>query len=191
MARVRARIHGATRRRLRRGFTLIETALTTVIVGVGVLAMVTAQSAFLQQNVWSTRVSAAERLGNEIRELTVNLPRHDPVNGAATWGPEPGEASVLDFDDLDDFDGLGDGTVFSSADENGPIDARRRVIPNMEGWGQVVEVFSVDGSNIAAEPGTVADGATEFMLIRVTVTFQGPRDEVPQEMTTVEWIAAR
>jgi prepilin-type N-terminal cleavage/methylation domain-containing protein len=191
MARVRARIHGATRRRLRRGFTLIETALTTVIVGVGVLAMVTAQSAFLQQNVWSTRVSVAERLGNEIRELTVNLPRHDPVNGAATWGPETGEASVLDFDDLDDFDGLGDGTVFSSADENGPIDARRRVIPNMEGWGQVIEVFSVDGSNIAAEPGTVADGTTEFMLIRVTVTFQGPRDEVPQEMTTVEWIAAR
>ena len=189
MARVRARIHGATRRRLRRGFTLIETALTTVIVGVGVLAMVTAQSAFLQQNVWSTRVSVAERLGNEIRELTVNLPRHDPVNGAATWGPETGEASVLDFDDLDDFDGLGDGTVFSSADENGHIDARRRVIPNMEGWGQVVEVFSVDGSNIAAEPGTVADGASDMVRVRVIVEYQGPADDAPREITRVTWIA--
>ncbi|MHC4809490.1 MAG: type IV pilus modification PilV family protein [Planctomycetota bacterium] len=189
MERMRARGHGGTRRH-RRGFTLIEAALTTVIVGVGVLAMVTAQSAFLQQNVWSTRVATAERLGNEIRELTVDLPRHDPVTGNANWGPEAGEASVLDFDDLDDFDGTGNGTIFSSADENGPIDARRRVIPNMEGWGQIIEVFSVDGTDIAAEPGSIADGTTEFMLVRVTVTFQGPRDEVPQEMTIVQWIAA-
>ncbi len=179
------------RREMRRGFTLIETALATVIVGVGVLAMVEAQTAFLRQNVWSSQVSIAERLGNEIREMTINLPRHDPVTGATTWGPESGEADVGDFDDLDDFDGLGTGTEFSAALGNGPIDARRRVIPNMDGWSQVVEVFNVNGTDIAVEPGTIADASTDFVLVRVTILFQGPSDADAREMTQVQWVAAR
>ena len=81
-----------------RGFTLIETALATVIVGVGVLAMVSAQMAFHQKNAWSTHASIATHLGNEIREMTWNLPRHDPVTGDAFWGPEgDNEASFQAF----------------------------------------------------------------------------------------------
>ena len=65
------------------GFTLIETALATVIVGVGVLAMVSAQSAFHQKNAWAMHTSIATHLGGEIREMTWNLPQHDPVTGDA------------------------------------------------------------------------------------------------------------
>ena len=87
------------------GFTLIETALATVIVGVGVLSIVAAQQAFHKQNAWSTNASTATRLGNEIREMTFRLPRHDPVTGLILpWGPEDNELWVGDFDDLDDFD---------------------------------------------------------------------------------------
>lgn len=179
------------RRNRRRGFTLIETALATIIVGVGVLAMITAQTSFLKQNVWSSRVSTAERLGNEIREMTLNLPRHDPVTGTAEWGPEDGEASVVDYDDLDDFDGLGTGTVFSAANGNGPLDAQRRVISNMTGWGQVVEVFNVLDTDIAVAAGSVVDASTEYVLVRVTVTYQGSSDPDPETMTSVQWIASR
>ena len=63
----------------RAGFTLIETALATIIVGVGVLAIVGAQQAFHKQNHWSTHASIARQLGNEIREMTLNMPRHDPA----------------------------------------------------------------------------------------------------------------
>lgn len=180
-----------TRRGRATGFTLIETALATIIVGVGVLSMVTAQTSFLRQNSWSSQVSVAERLGNEIREMTINLPRRDPVTGDAAWGPDPGEASVLDYDDLDDFDGLGTGTEFSAANGNGPIDAQRRVIANMDGWAQIVEVFNVAGTDIAGAAGSVPDGSTEFMLVRVTITFQGSSDPAPELMTRVQWIAAR
>ena len=69
-----------------RAFTLLETALATIIVGVGVLSIVAAQQAFHIQNAWSTHASIATALGNEIREMTLNLPRHDPVTGQAFWG---------------------------------------------------------------------------------------------------------
>ena len=57
------------------GFTLIETSMATVIIGVGVLAMVDAQSAFIVSNQWSSHAASATFLANEIRELTRNLPR--------------------------------------------------------------------------------------------------------------------
>lgn len=130
------------------GFTLIETAMTTVIIGVGVLAVVEAQQSFLQRNSWSTSASTATYLANEIRELTKHMPRHDRFSGgiyftdpadASTftgWGPEAGETEITDLDDLDDFDGavfgaattLPSGFTMSSR-YGGPINAFGEVIP--------------------------------------------------------------
>jgi hypothetical protein len=155
-------------------------------VGTGVLAMVAAQQAFHKQNHWSTHASIAERLGNEIREMTLNLPRHDPVTGDAFWGTEANETWVGDFDDLDDFDGDGSGLVFSAALENGPINAHRQIIANMEGWAQVITVGNVDPFNITSPQ---ADGSTDMIMVDVLVTYQGPDDEAPREMTRVSWIA--
>ncbi len=181
------------------GFTLIETALATVIVGVGVLAMVSAQSAFHQKNAWSTHSSIATHLGGEIREMTWNLPRHDPVTGDAFWGPEgDNEASFQDYDDLDDFDGLGGGLLFGP-----PINAQRQEIANMgewdngvwRGWTQTVRVFNVDPFNIVFSGDTLAgvepDGTTNTMAVEVTIHYQGPGDPERMEMTRVTWIASR
>lgn len=172
----------------RRGFTLLETALALIIVGVGVLAIVSAQQAFHRQNAWSTRAGIAAHLANEIRELTLNLERHDPVTSTTFWGPEPNENSLADYDDLDDFDGAGNGTIFSAALNNGPINAQRQVIPNMPGWTQIVTVANVQTSNINT---TVADGTSTMMRIQVVVTYQGPQDQQPLEMTRVSWISPK
>jgi prepilin-type N-terminal cleavage/methylation domain-containing protein len=178
-----ARIH--TRAPTRRGFTLIETALATIIVGVGVLALVSAQQAFHQKNAWSTHASTATRLGNEIREMTLNLPRHDPVTGVSFWGAEANEGTIDDFDDVDDFDGNGAGLIFSAELGNGPINAQRQIIPNMDGWAQTVEVVNVDPFDITdVQP----DGSTTMLRVTVTVSYQGPVDDAPQEVTTVSWI---
>lgn len=176
----------------RRGFTLIETALATIIVGVGVLAMVAAQAAFHQKNAWSTHASIATALGNEIREMAWNLPQHDPVTGDAYWGPEGNEISFADYDDLDDFDGDGEGLIFSADLGNGPINARREIIPNMDGWSQIVTVFNVDPFNIAFDTDLTlvpVDGTTSVMAVQVLVVYQGPKDDEPMEMTRVSWIA--
>ncbi|MSR40307.1 MAG: hypothetical protein EXS10_00165 [Phycisphaerales bacterium] len=179
-----SRIHSRTR-----GFTLIETALATVIVGTGVLAIVSAQQAFFLKNEWSTHASTAERLGNEFREMTWRLPAHDPVTGTTFWGPEPDETSLEDYDDLDDFDGEGGtGTVWSSAIGNGPVAAARAVIDKMEGWSQEVTVECVDPFDIVVR---VDDNATDMIRMLVTVRFQGVQDSAPREMTRVSWIAPK
>lgn len=175
------------RRTQTRGFTLIETALATVIVGVGVLSMISAQVAFHKQNAWSTHASIAERLGNEIREMTLHLPRHDPVTSTETWGPEVNEIYVEDYDDVDDFDGDGDGLIFSAADNTGPINGMREVISNMPGWSQIVTVESVDPYFIN-DSTAIVDASTNMVMVTVVVTYQGLSDPAPEEITTVSWI---
>jgi len=172
-------------RRSPRGFTLIETALATIIVGVGVLSIVTAQQAFHKQNIWSTNGSIAMRLANEIREMTLNLPAHDPVTGDAFWGPESNEGGLEDYDDLDDFDGTGDGLIFSAALENGPVNALREAIPNMAGWSQIVMVNNVDPFDITSAQD---DATTDMVRVEVIVTYQGPQDSEATEMTRVSWL---
>jgi hypothetical protein len=140
---------GRCTRRGRGGFTLIETALATVIIGVGVLALIDSQRAFLASNAWSTQTATANYLAGEIRELTRRLPKHDPVNGLFVdaagalqgWGPRTGDATAVDFAYITALDGL---TFTSSgsagwADGNlpGPIDAFGTVIPDVDGSGVV------------------------------------------------------
>jgi len=181
---VRTRRNAAHRRR---GFTLIETALAVVIVGVGVIAIMGAQQAFHKQNSWSTHASIAQRLGNEIREMTLNLPRHDPVTGDAVWGPE--ESVLSDYDDLDDFDGPGGGgLIFSARGDpvNGPINARRETITDMVGWSQTVHIEKVDPFNINSAP---SDADNYVIRVEVVVDYQGFNDTEPETVTTVSWIA--
>ncbi len=146
------------------GFTLIETSMATVIIGVGVLAMVDAQSSFIVSNQWSSHAASATFLANEIRELTRNLPKHDPVNGlhltddgsgnivASGWGPNPGEVVVGDFDDIDDFDGLTFSSIgtpgLGDGDLPGPINS----------FGEVIPAISLDGVEQGATTNSVFDG---------------------------------
>lgn len=146
--------HSRARRgiRPRRGFTLLETALATVIIGVGVLALVEAQQAFLRSNSWSTQAATATYLANEIRELTRKLPKHDPVNGLFVqtsggtdvlrgWTPRAGDVDAHDFAYITAYDGItfsaaGD-TGWDDGDLPGPIDAFGDTIPDVDANGTV------------------------------------------------------
>lgn len=120
--------------------------MATVIIGVGVLAMVDAQSAFITSNSWSSHAASATYLANEIREMTRHLPKHDPVNGLYIeddgntsvlhgWGPDAGETTVSDFDDIDDFDGITFSFLgtpgLNDGDLEGPINSYGEIIPDL------------------------------------------------------------
>jgi hypothetical protein len=140
------------RRNARGGFTLLETALSMVIILTGVVAIVEAHTGFVKINRWSSHEATATYLANEIRERVRTLPRHDPVTGlfmatgsggpvVVGWGREAGETTVDDFNDVDDYDGVRFGDVPGTGVTTvfqGPIDAFGRVIPLTDDKGNVV-----------------------------------------------------
>lgn len=163
----------------RRGFTLVETALAVVIVGTGVLAMVYAQETIHKQNRWGSRAAQAARLGNEIRERCFNLSPWDPVTATTFWGAEPGEMSVIDYDDIDDFDGV----TFTGA--TGPIDGGGVVIPDMDGWSQNVTVEPVDPGDLST---VLAAGASDVLRVRVDISAPAEPGGPPELITSVTWV---
>ncbi len=173
--------------RRRRGFTLLEVSLAIVIVGTGALAILAAQQAFHRQNDWAQRTGTAMLLANELRELTLTLPRHDPITGTDTVGPEAGETSIADFDDVDDFagavtSGFGAGTV-----SDPPVNALRQSVNEMAGWSQFIEVENVLPSDISATS-PQALGTTDLLRVRVAVRYQSPQDTTPQTIAQLSWV---
>lgn len=209
----------------RRGFTLLETALATVIIGVGVLALVEAHTVFSRSNDFSTQSATANYLANELRERIRRLPRHDPAtsiffttsNGNQVlggWGPSTNETSVVDYNDVDDFDGAAFGTGGTMA---GPISATGAVVPELNldgtpvldnnglivplrGWSQWVTVEKVEPQNFStvrarnyfrapnppSDPGLAVD---RFPLrVTVVVRYRGPGETTSREMTRLVWI---
>ncbi|MFN0010576.1 MAG: hypothetical protein ACKVS8_02915 [Phycisphaerales bacterium] len=174
-------------------FTLLETALATVILAVGILALIEAQGSFTRLNDFSSNAATASYLAGELRERMRPLPRHDAVTGLYSstsggqptlvgWGRETGETTPADLDDLDDYDGATFGTGGTFA---GPIDATGRVLPelnnagealmtngvqvNMRGWSQTVSVEKVDPRNFATVRGdgyaVAATGGTPAITV--------------------------
>ncbi len=186
--------HPPSRRHRRaRGFSLIEAALTTVIVGTGVLAIVAAQQAYHQKNDWAQRTGTAMLLANEVRELTLPLPSSDPITGQDFIGPEPGEVTVADYDDLDDFAGIPDaGGNYPGTTFDPPIDALQRAIPDMPGWSQHVTVESVPEDDIATPFADIYPlGSTPMLRLTVDVLYQGPNDNNPQTITQLTWVVGQ
>lgn len=182
-----------------RGFTLIEAALTMVIVGTGVLAMVSAQQAYHIKNDWAQRTGTAQMLANEIRELTIVMPHHDPISGTDTLGVESNEivgssadpeVDVVNYDDLDDFagtisSGVGTGVTFSP-----PINGLRLPVDDLDRWSQIVRVENVFPENLgSAIPQAI--GSTDMMRVTVTVTYQSPQMATAEEVTTMTWVVSK
>ncbi len=177
-------------RRVARGFTLIEAALTTVIVGTGVLSIMAAQQAYLRKNDWAQRAGTALLLANELRELTLSMPLYDPITGTTTVGPEAGEAAVDDYDDLDDFAGVVAGGFGAGLTFDPPINALRQVIPNMNGWSQRITVENVLPGFVSATF-TQPLGTTDMVRATVAVRYQGPNDPNTQTITQLRWLVAQ
>jgi prepilin-type N-terminal cleavage/methylation domain-containing protein len=117
----------------RRGFTLIEAMLATVIIGTGVLSMMHLFTACTRQNGSAVNMTAAMLLAQNIQETMAGLSFTDPAFGKTYFGPEPGQ-TLGSFDDIDDFD---------AQTFNPPINSVRGPIADMGNYAQVVSVWPV------------------------------------------------
>ncbi|QQE13001.1 hypothetical protein JD969_05955 [Planctomycetota bacterium] len=205
MTRAATQSHRSVKRRHSHrsaGFTLIEAALTTVIVGTGVLAIVAAQQAYHQKNDWAAKSGTAMLLANEVRELTLSLPIHDPITGDAILGPESnellsnGKPNIQRMDDLDDFAGKmiavnglgqqGEGVVFSP-----PINALRQTIPDMGNWSQVVKVVKVREDNIGSSIPLPFTVDSDILRVTVDVLYTDPNTKNQVNVSNLNWIVTR
>lgn len=180
---MKARVINLTPAARRRGFTLIEAALATMIVGLGIVATMRLFATCTIENRNSNQMSAAMMLTSNIQEAMGGLSFADPGTAHAVFGPEGGEV-LATYDDIDDFD---------SASFNPPIDSLRQPVNGMSQYTQAVSVWPVYPTKLSVNsnettpdlPKTTYTGAVR---VRVRVLYRATPDEVPQEVYRASWV---
>jgi len=144
------------------GFTLVEAALSIVIVGVLLVASLNMVGSFAKaRNVQMNQLkacAAARQLMSEILQTHYA----EPPGEESLWGPEPGEVNAYSrtaFDDVDDYAGL----------SCTPPRARDgSALAGYDGWTCSADVHYV----VPPTPDVVSP--TDMDLIRVVVTVTDP-----------------
>jgi len=95
--------------------------------------------------------------------------------GTATFGAE--EASLADYDDIDDFNGSGDGITF-----NPPINSARSTLTGFDSYSQQVTVKNANPANLQQD---IGDHGSDFVRITVTIIYGST------EICSDSWIRAR
>jgi type II secretory pathway pseudopilin PulG len=189
-------------RRGRRGWTLIETTLTTIIVGLAITALVKQVLATTQQSAYTLRLTTGSLLAENCREMMMGLPFADPMNGTSGFGPDSGE-TLATYNDIDDFDGF-DSTNrpdIAVGQPVGVVDASRRVITETVGgttqvpaewvnWRQQIAVDPVDPTNFNTtfpKPNT----ARNCVRVTVTISYKSPGTSTWTQVVQLRWIRTR
>jgi hypothetical protein len=155
-----------------------------MLVGLSIAALVAANAALTKANGAGADLSTAEFLIGEITELTALLPVADP-SGVLSFGPETGEVPA-NYNDLDDFDGDGDGQIFSP-----PINSERSVLNDCAGFSQHITVENVSPSDFEQVVVDIdygkspPDFGSDFVRVTVTVFLSG------RQISSASWLRAR
>ena len=145
------------RRRLRRGFTLIEAAYVVGVVSLVVMATLELLAAGTVSNAAATHMSVARNLAGQIQETCQSLPLYDPQQ-PGQWLVR--ESTVAQYDNVIDFDGQ----TYTP-----PIDARRQTISGMAGWSQSVSVDPVSEADLTQPVSRNAAAKAARVTVRVSL----------------------
>lgn len=158
-----------TARSARGGFTLIEVAVATIIVGVGLAALMVSVESSTRVNDVGGKLAQGTFLAQEIREWTLALPFSTPVAGEVhnAPGPDGGVDPHVFVDDLDDFLGLdGRGTTYKP-----PRDGMGVEISSLPDWSQTITLSWRDPNNVAAAA-PQGNGTTDVIYVHVDVGYR-------------------
>ena len=162
------------RRSARGGFSLIEVAVATAIVGIALAALLVAVGSHTRVTEAARKLTQATSLAEEIREWTLNLPFSDPDPGDAGKPPGPDGSDPQVF--VDDLDDLMDVT-FSP-----PRDGQGNVLPGLDGWSETLTLTWRDPNDPMS---AVADGTTDLIYVQLDIAFSG------RGVLTTGWLVAR
>jgi len=160
------------RRSIRSGFTLVEAAVATALIGIALASLLTALQSGTRTNEASRRLTQAIFLSQEICEWALRLPFEDPEESGETPGSEEGDPPLA-VDDLDDLMGV----TYSP-----PRDAYGSAITDMSGWSETITLTWRDSSNVAT---VVPDGSSDVVHVQVSLSYQG------RQVLTNDWLVTR
>lgn len=164
--------------------------MVTVIIGVGVVAMLQLLAAGTVSNSEGTELTTAINLANNVREASLGLAYYDPDDMALdppvyNWNTK--EATVKDYDNILDLDGATDTWNDATDPAEGyqkfkpPLDVRRDPIASYPAWEQWVKVETVSENSVA----TVLPHDPKSPTARVTVKIVRNGNEVYR----MSWLA--
>ena len=158
----------------RGGFTLIEAAVATVIIALGVTALMLAVSSATRTTAVGKEMTQAVFLAQELREWTVKLPFSDLDPGDADNPPGPDGSDPQVF--VDDLDDLMDVTY------SPPRDGQGLAIAEMPGWSQTISMTWRDREDLTT---AVPDGSSDMIFVQVEIAHNGTT------VVTTGWLVAR
>ena len=161
-------------RQNRSGFSLIEVAIATIILGVGITALLTCLGSGTVANYEGAKLTQAVFLAQELREWTLKLPFSDLDPADANNPPGPDGADPNTF--VDDLDDLMDVT-FSE-----PRNAIGSPIANMPGWTESIYITWRSTDDLLT---TVAAGTSDLVDVMVTINYNGA------EVLQTRWLVSR
>jgi type II secretory pathway pseudopilin PulG len=156
------------------GFTLIEAAIATVIVGVGVGVLLTGVAACTRVNSAGKELTQGVFLAQEVREWTLQLPFSDPDPGDQGSPPGPDGSDPQVF--VDDLDDLMDVTY------SPPRDARGHALDDMPDWSETLTLTWRDPDSLTA---VVPPGASDVLYVEVEIRNQA------RPVVTTGWLVTR
>ena len=162
----------------RPGFTLLESTISGVLVGIMMVAALQALGASRRRETSTVdRVLAQQLAGSLINEVMLQVYQEPNSSQTPVFGPEPGEASGQRslFDDVDDYAGW---TSSPPTDRNGTV------VPGFVGWTQTATVQWADPNTLAV----TANSFTGLKRITVTVTKGGQTIASLESYRSVAWV---
>lgn len=158
-------------RRLRRGLTLMEVVVSTLIVGFMTVAALNGLGSATRSGDLAGNRGIAHGLADDLMSEILNTAYSDP-NGNAVFGLEPGEtAPRTNFDDVDDY---------HNWNSQPPKTASGTTIPNRTKFRQRVTVEKVS----PADPTQVVSGADQGAK-RICVTIECNNVELARRYAVV------
>jgi len=160
--------------RRRSGFTLVEIAVATAVIGIGITALVTSLQAGTSANSGSEKVNTATFLAQQIHEWTLRLPFKDPDAADANNPPGPDGTDAYHLvDDLDDLL-----NVTYSSDHPSPEPS----VSTPPGWSETITLTWRDPKDLQK---TVANGTSDVINVQVEVKFAG------KHVLTTQYLVAK
>jgi prepilin-type N-terminal cleavage/methylation domain-containing protein len=149
--------------RRRRGFTFIEVAVATVVIGLGMAGLVSMMGASGKVNSSATELTTAMNLANNIHELTERLLYTD-----GHWGKETGE-TISNCDSCDDLNGMAPGSGSTTV-----VDCVGQPMPTVagmdwSGWQQQISCALVDPTNVTQTIASTDTSVNNVMRITCTI----------------------